>query len=706
LLVAYIIRHGPALLDAADAAAVASVLFRHNALQLRPWLRRAYELQEAAPLALLPAWPRFRPLPQGATYSPLAFPHTLVVEHGVVEVGPNPNPNPNHAEENPNPSLKPYPGPGHEQVARIRAEEQQMARQRVALEGLRRHHAQAEAAHGAWLGRAQHGPLADAAQDRALGVHSARRGVLAAETRLQMREEALRLADSLARRRAEARAVREAALAHVAPGARGEAARREVREAEAHGLRADRSLLLAAAGVARDGDELASFVAAEAAEAAAPGIYSSALPSALRGALLSDAPPGMLQPREVAGCSETTWGATAAQGAFDRGHRGAQRAATVGGAPAEGEAPAEARSGRESRSESQQEEAEEAARRRALQLDQLDQLDQARTSAALKARQGGDGGGGGGGGGGDGDGGGDGRTAQPGAGAEVEVELEEVVDGDFAAAMLATAARWGEAALERQSLLAAAERREAQEAQRAQGGAADPYEKRGPGPRGGERVAGTWRAEACEVEQAGARGSSARTTAPPPASTARGQRPAGVWPSPPIGGVQPPQPSAPCAAQYEDDEPEYEREYEAGYRYDTEGYDDVLLPRAAVSADAAARPPLLPQLFGSASDCAGMDTTAQPRAPTELPTRESPGAVHAAIAPGGAARPRGEVEAPAGEKRVYSDTGYYSQAVYTPEQQARLGIDGHGEPAVRVASARARVNLTARHAPSSPSSNK
>eukprot|EP00964_Phaeocystis_antarctica_P153173 scaffold121305_cov42-Phaeocystis_antarctica.AAC.1 len=345
-----------------------------------------------------------------------------------------------------------------------------MARQRVALEGLRAHHAQAEAAHGAWLGGVQHGMLAEAAQDRALGVHSARRGVLAAETRLQMREEALRLADSLVRRRAEARAVREAALAQVAPGARGEAARREVREAEAHGLRADRALLLAAAGVARDGDEMAAFEAAEAAEAAAPGIHSSALPSALCGSLLSDAPPGMQQPREAAGCSETTWGATAARGAFNRS--AAQRAAAAV------EAAAEARSGRKSRSESQQEEAEEAALQRALQLDQ------ARASAALRARQGGGGGGGG-------------RTAQRASGAEVEVEeVEEEAEGDFAAAMLATAARWGEAALERQSLLAAAERREAQETQRVQGGAADPYEKRGPGPRGGERVAGTWRAEA------------------------------------------------------------------------------------------------------------------------------------------------------------------------------------------------------------------
>ena len=29
-----------------------------------------------------------------------------------------------------------------------------------------------------------------------------------------------------------------------------------------------------------------------------------------------------------------------------------------------------------------------------------------------------------------------------------------------------------------------------------------------------------------------------------------------------------------------------------------------------------------------------------------------------------------EVEAPAGERRVYSEAGYYAQAVYTPEQQA------------------------------------
>ena len=53
-------------------------------------------------------------------------------------------------------------------------------------------------------------PLSDQ-QERALGERGARRDAIAAETRLQMREEALRLADSLARRRAEARAVREAA---------------------------------------------------------------------------------------------------------------------------------------------------------------------------------------------------------------------------------------------------------------------------------------------------------------------------------------------------------------------------------------------------------------------------------------------------------------------------------------------------------------
>ena len=108
------------------------------------------------------------------------------------------------------------------------------------------------------------------------------------------------------------------------------------------------------------------------------------------------------------------------------------------------------------------------------------------------------------------------------------------------------------------------------------------------------------------------------------------------------------------------------------------------LPRAArgAGADAAAalRPPLLPQLFGSTSDCAGMDTAAQPRAPTQPPTGESPGAARAAIEPTGAALPRAEVEAPAGEKRVYSDTGYYAQAVYTPEQQARLGIEEHPNP--------------------------
>ena len=46
---------------------------------------------------------------------------------------------------------------------------------------------------------------------------------------------------------------------------------------------------------------------------------------------------------------------------------------------------------------------------------------------------------------------------------------------------------------------------------------------------------------------------------------------------------------------------------------------------------------------------------------------------------GGAAPPWGEggaveaeVEAPAGERRVYSEAGNYAQAVYTPEQQARL----------------------------------
>ena len=57
-----------------------------------------------------------------------------------------------------------------------------------------------------------------------------------------------------------------------------------------------------------------------------------------------------------------------------------------------------------------------------------------------------------------------------------------------------------------------------------------------------------------------------------------------------------------------------------------------------------------------------------------------------------------EVEAPAGERRVYSEAGYYAQAVYTPEQQARLGIDEHGGPAPR--------GLSARQPAATPASNK
>ena len=55
-----------------------------------------------------------------------------------------------------------------------------------------------------------------------------------------------------------------------------------------------------------------------------------------------------------------------------------------------------------------------------------------------------------------------------------------------------------------------------------------------------------------------------------------------------------------------------------------------------------------------------------------------------------------EVEAPAGERRVYSEAGYYAQAVYTPEQQARLGIDEHGGPAPRGLSARQPVRVKVR----------
>ena len=60
----------------------------------------------------------------------------------------------------------------------------------------------------------------------------------------------------------------------------------------------------------------------------------------------------MLQPRAVAGCSETTWGATAAQGASHHRSAAQRTAITMGAA-------AEALPGRKSRNESR--EAEEAA---------------------------------------------------------------------------------------------------------------------------------------------------------------------------------------------------------------------------------------------------------------------------------------------------------------------------------------------------------
>ncbi len=62
------------------------MLFRRQVLQLRPWLRLAYKLQEATPPELLPRWPPFRPLPQGAAYPPLAFARR-VVDYGLKEVG-------------------------------------------------------------------------------------------------------------------------------------------------------------------------------------------------------------------------------------------------------------------------------------------------------------------------------------------------------------------------------------------------------------------------------------------------------------------------------------------------------------------------------------------------------------------------------------------------------------------------------------------
>lgn len=51
----------------------------------------------------------------------------------------------------------------------------------------------------------------------------------------------------------------------------------------------------------------------------------------------------------------------------------------------------------------------------------------------------------------------------------------------------------------------------------------------------------------------------------------------------------------------------------------------------------------------------------------------------AAGAAGGALGPawtRGEIEAPEGEKSM----GSWTAAVYTPEQQARLGVDEEGQP--------------------------
>ena len=152
-------------------------------------------------------------------------------------------------------------------------------------------------------------------------------------------------------------------------------------------------------------------------------------------------------------------------------------------------------------------------------------------------------------------------------------------------------------------------------------------------------------------------------------------------------------------------------------RYDTEGYEDVLLP-AGVSGGAAgapAGPPLLPQLFGSNPDCAGLERSAPPLAPPHQPPSTRGGIPshppsprgcqesHGGPGGAGAAPPRGgggavevEVEAPAGERRVYSEAGYYAQAVYTPEQQARLGIDEHGGPAPRGLSARQPVRVKVR----------
>ena len=64
------------------------------------------------------------------------------------------------------------------------------------------------------------------------------------------------------------------------------------------------------------------------------------------------------------------------------------------------------------------------------------------------------------------------------------------------------------------------------------------------------------------------------------------------------------------------------------------------------------------------------------KAPTAGETIDLTGDVEAepALQASGPAWTRGELEAPAGEK----DLGTSVQAVYTAEQQARLGVDEHG----------------------------
>lgn len=81
-LCAFVSLHAPILLRAANADDVANVLLRPSALQMHPWLSRAYAFYHRTPPELQPNWKPYTPLPSAETYPPGLPSPTMMVDHG------------------------------------------------------------------------------------------------------------------------------------------------------------------------------------------------------------------------------------------------------------------------------------------------------------------------------------------------------------------------------------------------------------------------------------------------------------------------------------------------------------------------------------------------------------------------------------------------------------------------------------------------